>query len=158
MKSIHCDLVKFNEAKLADVLNCYSVYIIWDSQSQKRATYIGFSENVATRLGDHTKKWLAKPINGYIAFFKDKEEALLVEALLIDIGLDTDRLQDHNEMSGHMKYLEKFYNLHGKIKIYINNFDPFSVPLKSRKLESPKMINIVSNNEYYDDFRTRRKC
>lgn len=155
MIRIDCKLQKFNEVNLLDIIHFYAVYVIWDGKAKKKATYIGYSENVATRLFDHANNWLKFPINGYVAFFEDKEVALLLEALLIDIGTETDRLQDHNRKSESLKLIEKFYKKHGMVKINVSGFDPFSAPKSSKEIQ--KQIIIDDDDSYFDDFRKRKK-
>lgn len=155
MLRIDCNFEKFNSVSLIDIIHKFAVYIIWDGKSKKRATYIGFSENVATRLYDHANSWLEFPIDGYVAFFDEKEEALLLEALLIDIGTEIDRLQDYNRQPGRLKLIEIFFKKYGKVKIYVSGFDPFTAPKASKEIQ--KQIIIDECESYFDDFRKRRK-
>ena len=123
--------------------------VIWDGKTKKKATYIGYSENVVTRLFNHANNCLEFPINGYIALFEDEEEALLSETLLIDIGTETDRLHDQNRKPESLKIIEKFYKKHGMVKINISGLDPFSVPKSSKKIQKQIIID--------DDFRKKKK-
>lgn len=154
MKRIDAEFMKLGEATLDQVLNYYCVYVIWDSQAKKRATYIGYSLNGGQRLGQH--EWLASPINGYIAFFDTKEEAKCVEAWLIDSGNHLDRLQEHNEVSP-FSILNKMFKQHGKIKIYLKGYNPFSHPSStSYKNETLHIMELDEENSYIDTFRKRK--
>lgn len=128
MFRIDCKFQKFSETNLLDIIHYYAVCVIGDGKTKKKATYIGYSENVVTRLFNLANNCLEFPINDYIALFEDEEEALLSETLLIDIGTETNRIQDHNRKPGSLKFIEKFYKKHGMVKINVSGFDPFSAP------------------------------
>ena len=154
MKSISVIFKKFDEVSLQEMLGQYCVYVIWDSQSKKKASYIGYTKNFGARIHSH-KKWLAQPMNGYVAFFENAVEAKCLEAILIETGHDIDRLQAHNEVAGHARTIDVLNDKFGIIKFYIKGHNPFKNPKSSfYKYQTIHSI-IVEDYQFSDTFRKR---
>lgn len=146
MRIIKAPFDRIDEIRLPDLIDAVGVYVIWDGQSRARPSYIG-EGTILKRLADHSSRF-AKPFDGYIAILGDKSsatakhEAEIVEALLLAVAEETDRLPRHNVAPGKSHRIEKVFRSHGVLRVSFTGYDPLGVPWQARRLASPKVVRL----------------
>src|SRR5438132_6724667 len=104
MRVIKASFQRIVETILPDLIEAVGVYVIWDGQARARPTYLG-EGTILKRLAEHSTRF-ALPFDGYIAILGDlssrtaKRESEIVEALLLSVAYETDRLPFHNQAPG----------------------------------------------------------
>jgi hypothetical protein len=157
---------RFSDITLKELLSSIGVYVIWDSQSKAKPTYIG-EGNLLSRLAEHDDRF-AEPLDGYVATTGRvtkkgaKIDGRIIEALLIRIGEETDREPKYSEQPGHWNDIIATCRINNKLKVYIDGYDPLCSPVKAKMLEYPKLIDIIyekdeDNVAYSYDWKYRRR-
>jgi len=164
MHSIHCHFQRIPDVLAVDLLDNWGVYVLWDGKSVARPAYIG-EGSIWQRFLEH-REWTSRPFDGYVAGFDErftkslKQDMQIVEAALLWIADETDRLPAQNARGGNMIHLEGLFKIHGVVKIFIDGFDPLQDPATARTLSRKKSIRLsVSSDgtlEMEDDWRRRR--
>lgn len=107
MYGVTVEFTRFEDITFAEVLCGIGVYVIWDSQTRAKPSYIG-KGNILSRLSSHDEKF-AFPVKGYIALIgntgskRESRDAEVVEAMLLEVARVTDRWPTHNRNSGKVK-------------------------------------------------------
>jgi len=146
VKVIRARFDRLTELRVVDLVRAVGVYVIWDGQARARPTYIG-EGTVLTRLADHANRF-TPPFDGYVAILGDtssrtaKREAEIVEALLLAVAEDTDRLPPHNKAPGKTTGIERIFRSHGVLRASISGYDPLGIPWQSRRLAAAKTIRL----------------
>ncbi len=144
MYGITVEFNRFEDVSFADVMRGTGVYVIWDSQARVKPSYIGIGD-LLSRLSSHDSNF-AFPVRGYIALIgntrrkRENIDAVIVEALLLDVAKQTDRWPTHNKKSGNISRVQKVFEKHGLVRITIKGCDPFGPPKMLRRLNVPKLI------------------
>jgi hypothetical protein len=144
MYPITAEFRRFEDVSFGYVLRGVGVYVIWDSQARARPSYIGKGD-ILSRISSHHKKF-AFPVKGYIALVgnsgkkSENRDALIVEALLLEVARHTDRWPPHNKNAGNISLLQRVCNRHGLIRVTIKSCDLFGPPHAPRRLKEPKKI------------------
>ncbi|MBL8986445.1 MAG: hypothetical protein JNJ80_09245 [Gemmatimonadetes bacterium] len=146
MHVVKAEFMRFDEVALPALIDAVGVYVIWDSQAVARPSYIGEGV-VLKRLSEHAGRF-AKPFDGYLALLGDrtgraaKSEAELVEALLLEVAAQTDRLPPNNVAPGKTKGLDRLFRSHGVVRVAVSGWDPLAIPWQSRRMSSRKTIRL----------------
>ncbi len=169
MEVLKVDCKPFDEISLYEIIN-YSktgVYIIWDSRSKKRPTYIGEGD-LMSRLCSHRNiknEGFAKPIDGYViniyqiskktsttnvTKYNDeitekelKQNSELIEFIMLYLANQNYLAPIKNISSGKSKTLEKkFINNNRTLSICLNGYNPFISVNNSKKLKKEIIIKI----------------
>jgi hypothetical protein len=96
MHVIRAECFRLDEASVAGLIGAVGVYVIWDGQARARPTYTG-EGTILSRLAQHSGRF-ARSFDGYVAVLGDdstkaaKRAPCIVEALLLAVAEDTDRL------------------------------------------------------------------
>src|ERR1035437_3819060 len=154
MHSVKTSFIRFSEISLFDTLGSIGTYVIWDQDSENIPCYIGQGA-ILNRLNSHNIRF-SPPLDGYIAIFghddeknaqKHKFDAELLEAALLIIAKQTQRLSKNNIQDARIGIIEKPFKNHGTIKFFLDGFDPFSPPNAPIKIsEAKRIISIISRN------------
>jgi hypothetical protein len=145
------DFVRFDDISFGDILRGTGVYVIWDSQAKVKPSYIGKGD-ILSRLSSHDGNF-AFPVKGYIALVgnsgqkNEDKDALIVEALLLEVARNTDRWPIHNKKSGSIALLKRVYDRKGVIRLTLKGCDPFGPPHARRILDEPKQIWFELDND-----------
>ena len=164
---MHIIKIKFHrlrEVNLADLVGAVGVYVIWDSRAKARPTYIG-EGTILKRFAEHSTRF-ARPFDGYIGILGDtsgkspKREAEIVEAVLLEIAEEMDRIPSANKASGKFTWLVRIVRSHSQLRINVSGYDPFGIPGRTRRLSTAKSIQLkFMEGEVYmrHVWRKRRK-
>lgn len=121
--------------------------MLWTANAKVRPTYIGegylldrFSRHVP-RFGDGLIGSLA--ILGYDETWRLKEEAQIVEHLLLYVADLVDRKPARNTSPGIRAGVRKVFRQHGVLRVRIDGVDPLRDPaLSTSRLVEPKRIEL----------------
>jgi hypothetical protein len=165
--TIHARFERFADVLVPDLIAATGVYVVWDSQARARPTYVG-EGIVLKRIADHAahgSRRFALPWDGYIALLSGstrgvhKEEARVVERLLLDVASDTDRLPTVNAQPGAASVVTRCCSSE-TLRVSIEGFDPLVPPRESRPLQRAKTIQVRplegGSYEFEHDWRRRR--
>jgi len=90
-----------------------------------------------------------------------KRDIQIVEAVLLWIAKDTDRLPGQNAKGGNFSRLSALFANHGVVKVYVDGYDPLQDPATGKRLKSKKTAKIwIADDgdfELEDDWRLRRR-
>ena len=163
MHSIQAHFDRFEDLSFYDVLNGTGVYVIWDSQAKAVPSYLGQGD-LLSRLSKHADDY-AFPVRGYVSVHgydrsaATRNEAIIVEALLLEVAAHTDRWPKHNARVGHIEKVAKFAELNSLIRMSVTGCDPFAPPNHPRHINGSKRIaystGIEDSIEY--DWSSRKK-
>jgi hypothetical protein len=159
MYPITVKFARFEDISFAEVLRGTGVYVIWDSQARVRPSYIGKGD-ILSRLSSHDSKF-AFPVRGYLAIIgtggmkAEDKDAMILEALLLEVAYQTDRWPIHNKKFGGVRLLQRVFDAKGVVRVTIKGCDPFGPPHAPRYLSEPKHIwfeldNNVDINVHHD--------
>jgi hypothetical protein len=172
MRVIDVNFLSFDEVLISSLIGEVGVYVIWDSRSQSKPTYIGEGE-ILNRFSAHTKRkdlsfkgvW-----DGYIGFIEStkgpvlkKEMVKIVECLLLQVALGCNRYPSGNKHPGSLSKVGR-WSKKAKVRLNIRGLNPFSHPSRPLKTDSfgrsAKQIEATWNVEkkdweYISDFRAR---
>lgn len=144
MYGVTVEFVRFDDISFGKILRGTGVYVIWDSQAKVKPSYIGKGD-ILSRLSSHAENF-AFPVKGYVALIgnsgKEVEDndALIVEALLLEVARQTDRWPPHNKKAGGIALLGRVFDRNGVIRATLKGSDPFGPPQAPRYLDEPKQI------------------
>jgi hypothetical protein len=148
----------FDEVRLTDLIGAIGVYVIWDSLSVVRPTYIG-EGNILKRLSDHVSRRFGFPWSGYIAVIEPassiqvmKNEAKAVEHLLLEVGVHTRRSPKKNSHPGARSMIDEWCKRE-QVRVNVSGFDPYVNPRTGRRLERTKRIKIHRDGAIEHDWR-----
>jgi hypothetical protein len=166
---IDATFLRFDKIHIGDLFGATGVYVIWDSYAKVKPTYIG-EGHILKRLADHSRRdgrRFAKPLDGYIAVVSGstagvhKTESLVVERLLLDVALETDREPKVNVRPGAATVVEYLCRADRTLRVAIRGFDPLMHPRRARPLSSTKYIRAWLEDGYSyqieHDWRWRRR-
>lgn len=153
MHKINATFSLLSELSITSLLGKFGVYIIWDSQSRVRPTYIGEGK-IIQRIVEHEQRF-AQPMDGYaavlsrdgISWQRAKADGKIVESLLLYIAGKTDRKPAVNQKPGEKKSLKDIFELHGVLNVAIRGRDPFQHPRSSRILGSSRNIRVTQTRD-----------
>lgn len=151
MKSIHCHFSRLSDFSVDELLHAYGVYVIWSGKSKARPSYIGEGD-IWARLAQH-RKTFPRPIDGYATIMSydysatTKRDIQIVEAVLLEIGNNTDRYSTHNSRGGNLSKLSPLFDRHGVVKVYIDGNDPFVEPGTGCPLDEKRVISITEDDD-----------
>src|SRR5256885_2022041 len=117
MRVIEIEFHRLVEVTLPDIVRAVGVYVIWDGQARAKPTYIG-EGNILKRFGEHSKRF-ATPFDGYLGILGDtiaatpKREAEMIEALLLTVAYEVDRMPRYNVAHGKTTGIERIFRSHG---------------------------------------------
>ena len=160
MHKIHAHFSRFWETPIETLLHAYGVYVLWDGRSQARPCYIGEGDILA-RLTSHRKKF-ARPISGYLAILDEKYSAQIkrdcqiLEAMLLHIGMESDREPTQNRQGGKFSRIEPIFNRHGVMRLTISGYDPLMPPAESRLITKNRIIRYSEEEGIKHPWRLRK--
>jgi hypothetical protein len=137
-----------------ELIGATGVYVIWDTRSKARPTYIG-EGSILKRFTDHVKRdnrRFAHPRDGYVAIIggstRDvhKYESTVVERLILDVAKETDRKPQVNVHPGHASRVLRFCR-DEMLRIAVSGFDPLIPPWESKRLTRIKEIKVTASAE-----------
>ena len=146
MKTVKAEFMRFDEVALPALIDAVGVYVIWDGQARARPSYIGEGV-ILRRLGDHVGRF-AKPFDGFLTILGDraqtaaKNQAEIIEALLLEVAGQTDRLPPNNSAPGKTRGIDKVFRSHGVLRVSISGYDPLAIPWQAKPLAAPKVIRL----------------
>jgi hypothetical protein len=165
---IDATFLRFDRVHIGD-LGATGVYVIWDGYARAKPTYIG-EGHILKRLADHSQRdgrRFARPLDGYIAVLcgstsgVHKTESRVVERLILDVALQTNREPKVNVRPGAATVVEYLCRGDPTLRVAIRGFDPLLHPSKARPLSSPKYIRAwLGDGNGYEiehDWRWRRR-
>ena len=144
MYGIVAEFARFEDISFAEVLRGTGVYVIWDSQARVKPSYIGKGD-ILSRLSSHDSKF-ASPVRGYLTIIgnsgmkAEDKDAMIVEAMLLEVARQTDRWPIHNKKAGGIRLLQRVFETSGVVRVTIKGCDPFGPPHAPRYLEGSKQI------------------
>lgn len=133
MKVINVKFVRLRDVTLDRLPQSVGIYVLWSGKSVVRPAYMG-EGIVLKRLANHSDI-LSQPLEGVIAILGDdspktKRDAEMVEAVLLWIAREVDRLPTKNYNEGKWSRVKKVFRGHGTLRINITGFDPLLDPRK----------------------------
>ncbi|MDE0085553.1 MAG: hypothetical protein OXU23_07570 [Candidatus Poribacteria bacterium] len=137
---------RLRDVRITDLIEAVGVYVIWDGRAKSRPSYIG-EGRILRRFSEHANRF-AKPFDGYIGILGDdstrttKQEAEIVEALLIHVAEEVDRAPSANKAPGKFTGLTRIFRSHGHLRIRVSGYDPLSIPGQTRRLSTSKVIEL----------------
>ena len=165
MRVIKAEFPRLDEHSLPGLIGAVGVYVIWDGQARARPTYLG-EGTILKRLAEHSTRF-ALPFDGYIAILGDlssrtaKRESEIVEALLLSVAYETDRLPVHNRAPGKTTGLQRIFRSHGVLRVSVSGYDPLGIPWQGGRMPSPKVLRLEDVGlgllEIRHDWRLRRR-
>lgn len=163
MEIIKASFDRLTEIRFVSLLRAVGVYIIWDGRAHARPTYIGEGA-LLKRLAEHETRFVP-PFDGYVAILGNrssktaKRNAEIIEALLLAVAEDTDRLPTRNIASGKTTGLDRVFRSHGVLRVSVAGYDPLAIPWQSRRLRAAKVIRLEDKGgtlHLSHDWRLRR--
>jgi len=165
MEIVRAEFFRLDEVPLSSVIGAVGVYVIWDGKAQSRPTYIG-EGTILERVGQHASRF-TRPFDGYLAMLGDwstkqpKREAEILEAVLLAVASDTDRLPTQNRAPGKMREINRIFRSHGTLRIGVTGYDPLLIPGQARASTRAKTATVryVADGLPYileHDWRLRR--
>ena len=165
MHSIHCHFRRIPNVPAADLLDAWGVYVLWDGRAKRRPAYIGEGD-IWQRFLEH-RDWTTRPFDGYVAVLDEerrasaKRDLQIVEAVLLWIAEETDRLPQQNAKRGNASRLLPLFRSHGVVKIYVDGFDPLQDPATNRPLAAKRIASVrLTNDDNFEvesDWRLRKQ-
>jgi len=165
MEIVRAEFFRLDEVPLSSLIGAVGVYVIWDGKAQSRPTYIG-EGSILERVGQHASRF-TRPFDGYLAVLGDwsakrpKREAEILEAVLLAVASDTDRLPTQNRAPGKMREIDRIFRSHGTLRIGVTGYDPLLIPGQARASTRAKTATVryVADDLPYileHDWRLRR--
>ncbi len=148
MRIVDAHFELLTEVSIDRVFGEVGVYVIWDSQARVRPTYIGEGV-IIERLSSQVDR-VAFPVRGYIAILdyhgpmQTKKDAEIVEAVLLEIGDETDRYPRLNSQRGSHKQIKKVLAYDNTLRVKVSGYDPFMHPRAPRPIEQNRWVTIYS--------------
>ena len=138
---------RLQDVSVDQLFGATGVYVLWTANAKVRPTYMGegylldrFSRHVP-RFGDGLIGSLA--ILGYEDTSRLKEEAQIVEHLLLYVADLVDRKPAQNKSPGIRAGVRKVFRRHGVLRVRVEGMDPLRDPaLSSSRLMEPKVIEL----------------
>src|SRR5258706_10073799 len=169
MYTIDATFTRFDRLHIGDLFGATGVYVLWDARAKACPTYIG-EGHILKRLADHSRRdgrRFARPLDGYIAVIEGstrgvhKLESQVVERLLLDVALDTEREPAVNVRPGSGSVVRYLCAGHPTIRVAVRGWDPLIPPREARSLAGTKEIKawLTSHDDDYDiehSWRLRR--
>lgn len=155
METVRAHFLRLDEVAFPALIGAVGTYVIWDGRARARATYLG--EGVLLeRFAKHAGRF-AWPFGGFVAVTGDwtsarsKRDAEILEAVLLVIADDTDRLPIHNRSPGKVSRIRRVFQSHGTLRIRVTGLDPLMIPEQARPLQAPKVatVRFVAPEEPY---------
>ena len=159
MHVIHAHFERLSEIAVPILLGEIGVYVLWSGMAKARPSYIG-EGNILNRLVTHHDRF-AKPFDGFatvlsregIPWQRAKADATIVEAMLLAVANDTDRMPSTNVAPGKLRDLDDILRSHRKVRINVTGLDPLRPPEECPKLRARKCIVLCFDQD--EDFRIR---
>jgi len=151
MYRVTVEFARFDDVSFGEILRKTGVYVLWDSQAKVKPSYIGKGD-ILSRLSSHDEKF-AFPVKGYVALVckssqkAENKDALIVEALLLEVARQTDRWPPHNKKSGGIALLRSVFDKNGVVRVTLKGSDPFGPPQAPRYMDKPKRIWFKLDND-----------
>jgi len=149
MRVIHAIFERTSEAPVGDLFGATGVYVLWTPRARVRPSYIG-EGYLLHRLSDHCRTF-GDGFDGTLAIlghddtWRLKEEAQIVEHLLLAVADDVDRAPAVNKSAGIRAGVRKVFRSHGVLRINISGLDPLRDPLDPNvRLRAAKRIVLRS--------------
>jgi hypothetical protein len=166
METVRAEFHRLSDIAFPALIGAVGTYVIWGGRAQARATYLG--EGVLLeRFAKHAGRfdW---PFAGFVAITGDwtsgqaKEDAEILEAILLIIADHTDRLPTHNQAPGKISRVHRILRSHPTLRVHITGFDPLMIPEQARPLASARVatIKFVGEGRPYEmdhPWRLRRR-
>lgn len=156
MYVINIDFVRIRYIAVDQLLGAIGVYVIWDSQSEKRPTYIG-EGTIVKRLHDHSlENKFARPVDGYLGILNEagevrtKRDAVIIEVLLLACAQCIDKWPNLNKHPGRRSEIYRVFRNQECLRINLRGFDPFLHPNSSKDGQS-KVISVYSKEEEHTE-------
>jgi hypothetical protein len=142
------------------------VYVLWSGRARARPTYIG-EGNILSRFVKHHDRF-AKPFDGFaavlshqhISWQRAKADATIVEAILLAVAKDKDRMPSTNVAPGKLRDLDNILRKHGTVRINVTGLDPLRPPEENPRLRKRRCIVLRFNPnedfEVHHEWRLRR--
>ena len=147
MRVIRVRFELLSEVTVDRLFEATGVYVLWSPRAQVRPTYLG-EGYLLDRLGQHVRQFGpglvgAVAILGYDNTVRLKEEAQIVEHLLLAAADRVDRAPSSNTSAGIRAGVEKIFRSHGILRVRVTGIDPLRAPWMSGiRLTTPKEIEL----------------
>lgn len=148
------EFIPFADIHISDLLGKVGVYILWDSRSSNRPTYIG-EGLILERFCKH-RETFGTEFDGYVGIVGDtsrryfKEEGEFLEAVFLWISERIGKFPTRNKQKNYKSPFEKqFRDLERIMNCPIIGFDFFEHPQSTRKLRKQEIKIQKRDNEYY---------
>jgi hypothetical protein len=151
LRIVTAEFLRLTTVPVPALVGAVGVYCIWDGRARAKPTYIG-EGTILTRLSQHAGRF-SWPFDGYVAITGDwsqakaKSEAEILEAVLLYVAADTDRLPTQNRAPGKTTGIRRTFKRHGVLRINIKGLDPLLRPEQSRPFAGSKVATL----RYIDD-------
>lgn len=152
MRVIKAEFEPLRDVSVDRLFGATGVYVLWTGRAVFRPTYVGegylldrFSQH-AIRFGDALVGCLA--ILGYESTQKIKDEAQIIEHLLLDVAKQIDRFPIQNKSRGVAAGVKDMFNRHGVLRVHLGGIDPLRDPtIPSSRLAMSKVIELRRTRE-----------
>jgi hypothetical protein len=158
---------RLSDLSISDLLGELGVYVLWDGMAEARPTYIG-EGNILRRLVEHENRF-ARPLDGFAAVLshpdipwqRAKADGTIVEAMLLEIAEQTDRMPSVNVAPGQLRALDDIFEKHGTVRINVLGMDPLRPPEGSPHIRDVRRVTLRKGPngavEVDHPWRTRRR-
>ncbi len=146
MEIVRADFLRLDEVPLSALIATVGVYVIWDGKARARPTYIG-EGTILQRVAQHASRF-TRPFDGYLALLGDwsgnrpKRDAEILEAVLLAVAEETDRLPTQNRSPGKMRAIHRVFRSHGTLRISVTGYDPLLIPGQARRTTAAKVATV----------------
>jgi hypothetical protein len=159
MHIINAHFERLSDISVLMLLGEIGVYVLWNGRAKARPSYIG-EGNILNRLVTHHDRF-AKPFDGFAAVLsyqaipwqRAKADATILEAMLLAVAEDTDRMPSTNIAPGKLRDLDDILRSHGRVRINVTGLDPLRPPEERPNLVTKKCIVLRFDKE--EDFEVR---
>ena len=145
MHVVKAKFERIRELTVDSAINNVGVYVLWAPKNWIKPTYIGEGTFLQRCIDHH--KGRRSPMEGFAALLgdkskkKNKRDAQIVEALLLEVAADVRRSPSRNRKAGNSKSIKKLFDRNDVIRVKVSGFDPLLDPSYPR-MKTNKFIRL----------------
>jgi len=150
MRCIDIEFRRADQWGLVELMDQIGVYSIWSGNADVRPSYIGEGYILHRIVNEHhsdSNKASRNTFDGAIGILGEKrakipkQEAEIVEALLLYVAREIDRYPTHNRSFGKHSRIERVLANHATLRVAVRGLDPLRQP-ESAPITGKKLITI----------------